>query len=450
MSATRRLSELIRIPTVSAINPAEENEEIFSGFPDRLAAIYPKAHGAMEREICGRRGILYRWDGTRPDLEPVLGLAHFDVVPPGDEDVWIHPPFDGVVAEGRIHGRGSLDDKGMLASWMEAVGRLAAAGFRPERTLYLAFSGDEESTGTRGAGHMAGVLTERGIRFACILDEGGALAVDQLSGFTDRPVALVGIAEKGYLTLRITAAGMSGHAAAPPKHTAIGRLSQSLAALESRPAAPRLTEAPIGMLRALGRAGGGFKGFILRHPRLFSPFILRIFSSSPATDRLVRTTLAPTIVHGGDRENVLPDRVEAMVNLRLLPGDSVAGPVSRVESIISRAVDGGVSVEPVEGSVFEPVPACANSGLWWDMITHLIQEYYPGSVVAPYLMTGTTDSRWYRHLSDAIFRFIPMPVDSEEMSHVHSENESISEAKWLKSIDFLESFLTKALKEKTS
>ena len=449
MSATERLTELIRIPTVSAHDPADENEAVFASFPDRLAAVFPEAHAAMEREICGSRGIIYKWEGSCPELEPVLGLAHYDVVPPGDVGEWTHPPFDGVVTGGRIHGRGSLDDKSMLASWMETVGRLNAAGFRPERTLYLAFGGDEETTGTRGAGHMASVFAERNLRFAFILDEGGALAVDQLGSFTDKPVALVGVAEKGYLTLRITASGTSGHAASPPKHTAIGRLSQAVAALESRPARPRLTEAPIGMLKSLGRAGRGPKGFLLRHPRLFSRMILRGFSSSPATDRLVRTTLAPTIIRGGERDNVLPDRVEATINLRLLPGDSVAGTLRRVEGIIAGAVDGGVIVEPVEGSEFEPVPASGGSGKWWDLIGSLVGKYYPGAVVAPYLMTGTTDSRWYRNLSDAIYRFIPMPVDSDEMRRVHSENESISEANWLKSIDFMESLLREALKEGT-
>ncbi len=447
MTATERLAELIRMRTVSAYDAAEEDNELFASFPDRLAALYPKAHAAMERELCGERGIIYKWTGSRPELEPILGMAHFDVVPPGDESAWEYPPFDGIVVDGRIHGRGSLDDKGMLASWMESVDRLVSSGFKPERTLFLAFGGDEETSGFRGAGSMSRLFGERGIRFAFILDEGGALAVDQLKDFTDKPVALVGIAEKGYLTLKISARGMSGHASAPPKHTAIGRLSRALAALESHPAACRLTEAPAGMLEALGRVVPGVKGALLRNHRFFPGLITRIFSSSSVTAPMVRTTLAPTVIQGGERDNVLPDKVEATVNLRLLPGDSVADAVKRTEAIIARAVDEGVEVEPVKGSVFESVPAAGGSGCWWDLLAEIIQKHYPDALMAPYLMTGTTDSRWYRDLSDTIYRFIPMAVETRESNAVHSENESVSEENWLESVGFLESLLSRALKE---
>ena len=444
-AAAERLAELIRIPTVSAYSPEDEDQTVFSSFPDHLARIYPTAHKTMERELVGDRGILYRWAGTDASLQPVLGMAHYDVVPPGDPEDWSIPPFEGRVTDGRIHGRGALDDKGMLASWMEAAERLALDGFQPRRTLYLAFGGDEETTGVRGAGRMARLFDERGIRFAFILDEGGAVAVDQLSAFTDRPVAMVGIAEKGYLTLNISAVGMSGHASAPPKHSAIGRLSAALVALENSPAPARLTEAPQGMLKVLGRSIGGLKGFVLRHHRLFSRTIIRGLSGSPSIAPLVRTTLAPTIVRGGARDNVLPDRVEATVNLRLLPGDSVAEATSRVEDIITRAVDGGVWIEEVEGSVFEPVPARGGSGPWWKLLSSQIERTFPEALVAPYLMTATTDSRWYRDYSDAIYRFIPMEVDGREMSRVHSANESVSEERWIKGVGFMESLLRESL-----
>ena len=174
---------------------------------------------------------------------PVLGLAHYDVVPPGDEESWDQAPFSGLIADGRISGRGTLDDKGMLVAWMEAVETLCRNGKQPYRTVYLAFGGDEETTGVRGAGSVSALFEKRGIRFSFILDEGGAVAVDQLSSFTKRPVALIGCAEKGYLTLKIIARGNSGHASSPPKYSAVGRLSRALAALRrisgSRPAYQR-------------------------------------------------------------------------------------------------------------------------------------------------------------------------------------------------------------------
>ena len=207
----------------------------------------------------------------------------------------------------------------MLAAWMEGADRLAGAGFRPKRTFYLAFGGDEETTGIRGAGRIAESFAERGLRFAFILDEGGAVASDQLSAFTDRPVALVGIAEKGYLTLRVSATGLGGHASSPPKHSAIGRLGAALAALEAKPAALRLTGATSGMLQAIGKAGKGARAFLLRHPGIFGIIIRKNLAVNLSTAPLVRTTLAPTVIRGGERENVLPDSVEAIINLRILP-----------------------------------------------------------------------------------------------------------------------------------
>ncbi len=452
-AAAARLAELIRIPTVSSYNPEDEDELLFKKIPGLLEKLYPNAHAAMSREIVGDRAIVYRWEGHDPEKLPVLGLAHYDVVPAGDKTAWKHKPFSGEIIDGRIYGRGTLDDKGMLVSWMEAVERLSARGIKPQRTVYLAFGGDEETTGVRGARKVASLFEERGLRFSFILDEGGAVAVDQLSAFTKRPVALFGCAEKGYLTLKITAQGSGGHASAPPKHSAVGRLSQAVAALEASPFPMKLTSVPEGMLRALGQDIGGAKGFVLRHPRLFLRTILANLGRDGTTASMVRTTLAPTVLRAGERDNVLPETAEASVNIRILPGETVAGTVDRVKKIIDSAVDSTgdsgvdstvaapVNVTEVEGSVFEPVPAGPMSGPTWNTMAQEVKRVWPEAIVAPYLMTATTDSRWYRNLSKNIYRFIPMEVTAEEAKAVHSVNESISIAAWEKSIDFLSGLL---------
>ncbi len=438
----QRLSTLIQVPTISSYNRNDEDEQLFKSIPGLLERLYPHAHKTLKRELVGERSIVYRWEGRESGILPVLGLAHYDVVPPGDEKSWKKTPFSGEIAEGRIFGRGTLDDKGMLVAWMEAVERMCRDGKQPYRTVYLAFGGDEETTGSRGAGAVSALFEKQGIRFSFILDEGGAVAIDQLSSFTKRPVALIGCAEKGYLTLKITAKGSSGHASSPPKYSAVGRLSRALAALESSPAPTKLTSVPEGMLKALGADIRGFKGFALRHPRLFLKTILSSLGRDSSTSNMIRTTLALTVLRAGERDNVLPDTAEANVNLRILPGDSVAESIVRVEKIIASAVDGEVSVEKVEGSVFEPVPAGPMAGSSWDFIGKQVKNVWPDAVVAPYLMTATTDSRWYRKLSENIYRFIPMEVSGEESRAVHSANESISIVAWEKSINFLEGMLS--------
>ena len=441
MTASERFAQLIRLPTVSSYDPNEEDSVAFDRFPGLLAELYPSAHKAMKRELIGNRSVVYQWAGSDPSLEPVLGMAHYDVVPPGDPEKWGGPAFSGDIADGRIHGRGSLDDKGMLAAWMEAADRLAAKGFRPVRTLYLVFGGDEETSGIRGAGMAASVFAERGLRFAFVLDEGGAVATEQLDAFTDRPVALIGAAEKGYLTLKITSEGLPGHASAPPEHSAIGRLSTTLAALESHHFPVRLTEMPVGMLRSLGRNIGGLKGFLLRHPGFFRNIILKILAGNPTMVSMIRTTLASTIIRGGERDNVIPETAEARVNLRILPGETVASASARVKKIISRAVDGGITVEAVEGSVFEPVPSSPTSGVYWDLLQSQAEKTWPDVIVTPYLMIATTDSRWYRDLTDTIYRFIPMEAGRKEIQSVHAPNESVSLDAWGKSVDFLEGII---------
>ncbi len=443
--AVERFAGLIRMPTVSSTSPEDEEGAVFDAVPGRIAELYADAHRVMERELPGDRAILYHWRGSEPDLLPVLGMAHFDVVPPGDVAKWTHPPFDAVVENGVLYGRGTLDDKGMLAAWLEAVNRLAAAGFKPRRSLYLAFGGDEETTGRRGAGRMAEIFAERNMRFAFILDEGGAVATDQLSSFTSRPVALLGIAEKGFLTLRIRARGMAGHASAPPRHTAIGRLSAALLALESQPASGRIGPVPGGMLQALGKAAGGLKGFLLRHYRLFGGLLGRRLAASADTAPMVRTTLAPTVIRGGERDNVLPDEVEALVNMRILPGESIAENVQRVESVVQRAVDDGVTVEIVENAASEPVPSGAARGRWWDFMERQVERCFPGAVTAPYLMTATTDSRWYRDLSEAIFRFSPVRIGRKEMKTVHAPNECVAIKEWTLMVRFFEGLLKDVL-----
>jgi len=438
MTAAERFSELIKQPTVSSYNPEDEDSSVFKRFPALLGDLYPSAHKAMIRELIGDRSILYRWEGKDPSLDPVLGMAHYDVVPPGNIEKWEKPPFSGELSGGRIYGRGTLDDKGMLAGWMEAVDRLAASGFQPRRTLYLAFGGDEETSGIRGAATLAVIFAERGLHFSFILDEGGAVAVDQLKEFTDKPVALIGAAEKGYLTFRITAEGMPGHSSAPPKHSAIGLLCDAVSALESHPFPLRLTDTPSEMLRILGESVGGFKGFILKNNRFFHSIIRKSMAGSSNMAGMVRTTLAPTIINGGERDNVMPDSAEAYVNMRILHGDTTASIQGRIEKIISKAVRNGVSVHVVEGTSFEPVPSSPVSGKYWDLLKSQAEKTWADVIVVPYLMTALTDSRWYRNLTDCIYRIIPMEVVQNEVECVHAPNESVSIAAWGKTVDYLE------------
>lgn len=279
---------------------------------------------------------------------------------------------------------------------------------------------------------MAQLFSERGIRFSFVMDEGGAVVVDQLEGFTPLPVAVIGTAEKGYLTLKLKAVGASGHASAPPVESVIGRLGRAVTDLEHNLSPAKMTKAPVDMLSSLGENIAGIKGFLLRHPMFFSGLILKILGKSPLTSGMVRTTVAATMINAGERENVLPNEAEAILNLRILPGDSVEKATSRVQKIVGD----DIRVEQV-GDAYEPVPDAPVDGVFWEILTKSIKKNWPTAIVSPYLMMAMSDSRHYRDLTNRIYRFLPMELTKKEVAAVHGPNESIQTEKWLKLIDFM-------------
>ena len=218
--AATRLGEAVRLRTISSRDDARLNTEQFTQFHALLQARFPKTHALLKREVVGELSLLYTWEGSNPKANPIMLLAHQDVVPiaPGNEQEWAQEPFSGVVKDGFVWGRGSWDDKGNLMSQLEAVEMLVASGFKPERTVYLAFGADEEVGGTRGAAKIAALLKERKVRLDFVIDEGLLITEGILKGL-DRPAALIGTAEKGYLTLALSAAATPGHSSMPPPDT---------------------------------------------------------------------------------------------------------------------------------------------------------------------------------------------------------------------------------------
>jgi carboxypeptidase PM20D1 len=230
--AARRLAEAIRFKTVSSYEKPDQHADPLRGMQAHLEKSFPAFHAAAKREIVADYSLLYTWQGSDPKAPPIALLAHQDVVPvaPGTEKDWLQPPYDGVIADGFIWGRGSWDDKGNLYSMLEAAEALAKAGFRPKRTIYFAFGHDEETAGTKGAKNIAALLASRGVRLDFVIDE-GLVAEGMIKGL-DKPAALIGLAEKGYATLVLNAVANPGHSSMPPRETAIGMMAAALARLE--------------------------------------------------------------------------------------------------------------------------------------------------------------------------------------------------------------------------
>ena len=430
-AAAQRLSRAIRHRTVSPVDSASQAE--FERFHAFLTESFPALHKRLVRETVNQHSLLYTWQGTRTELKPILLLAHMDVVPADAEDShrWRHPPFAGAVAEGYLWGRGAMDDKSSLMASLEAIEWLIKQGYQPERTIYLAFGHDEETGGHNGAAKIAAQLQARQLQFEYILDEGGNILSGLLKNVS-APVALIGIAEKGYLSLALTAETAGGHSAIPPTHSAIGKLSLALAALASNPFPSRLSEPTRQMLEYLGPHMAWPERFLLANLWLFEPVIRHQLERSPLTNAAIRTTLAPTLITGGIQENVLPSKARAVVNLRLLPGDITAAVIERVRKIIA---DNAITMTPLATRV-EPSPVTPTSSASFQILQRTVREIIPEAIVAPGLLVATTDSRHYATLSKNVFRFFPITLRPGDTERYHGIDERISVEDYARSVRF--------------
>jgi carboxypeptidase PM20D1 len=422
-AAAARLAEAIRFRTISSYEKPEQHADALRGMQAHIENSFPAFHAAAKREVVADYSLLYTWEGSDPKAQPIALLAHQDVVPvaPGTDKDWQHPPYDGVIADGFIWGRGSWDDKGNLYSMLEAAEILAKAGFKPKRTIYFAFGHDEEIAGTRGAKNIAAQLASRGVKLDFVIDE-GLLITDGLVKGLDKPAALIGLAEKGYATLVLHAEATPGHSSMPPRDTAIGMMASALARLEDHRLPMQIRGTVAEMFDTLAPETSGISRVALSNLWLFKPLLLREFAKSGPTEATVRTTTALTIFNAGDKDNVLPGNAEATVNFRLIPGDTQASVTEHVRDTIR---NDRITIKPFPGNT-DPPPVTGTSNPSYQMLNRTIREIFPGVIVAPGLMVGATDSRHYVGVTDKIFRFSPVRANGEDLKRFHGTNERLS------------------------
>jgi carboxypeptidase PM20D1 len=370
-------------------------------------------------------------------------MAHQDVVPiaPDTERDWKFEPFAGAIQDGFVWGRGTWDDKGNLFAIMEAVEMLATQGFKPRQTVYIAFGHDEEVGGEMGAKQIAALLKSRGVEADFVLDEGLLITDGVLKGL-DKPLALVGIAEKGVLTLALSTTTTGGHSSMPPQSTAIGTLSTALGRLEKDQMPASIRGATAQMFDAIAPEMSFVNRVLLSNLWLFGPLVRSGLEKGPSTNAMVRTTTASTVFHAGNKENVLPDRAEARVNFRLAPGDTQEAVIAHAE----RAIDNrAVRVERAKGAANADASAISPTQTRpYQLIARTIRELFPGTVVAPALMIGATDSRYMSDVTDHIFRFSPVRAETEDLPRFHGTNERISVKNYVELIAFYHRLLTNA------
>ena len=433
-SATTHLAGALRLATVSRTRYADTDTLPFDALAAYLTRTFPLVHQQLRLQTVHHYGRLYEWPGTNPCLKPLLLLAHQDVVPvlPGTESQWTRPPFAGQQAGGYLYGRGALDDKAGVLGQLEAVEYLLQAGYQPRRTVLLAFGHDEETLGQRGAGALAALIERKYPALEMVLDEGGTIKTDGVAGLL-QPVALVGISEKGYLSVVLSATGQGGHSSMPPALTSIGRVARAVARLEAEPFPARLDGGIGSTLAYLAPAVPFGKRVVFANQWLFGFLLKKQLAAQPGTNAAIRTTTAPTISTGGDKDNVLPIGASATVNFRLLPGDSVAGVLRRVRQLIN---DPLVQVQPLKPGQ-EPSPVSGTDNAAFATLHRTINSVFPGVLVAPYTVLGATDARTYAHLCpQATYRFSPLPLNQAAIESIHGTNERISPAGYQQVVRF--------------
>lgn len=403
-AALHHFQQAIRFQTISYGDSSLFDSTQFLGFRSFLETTYPLFHQHTERSILAGYSLVYRWRGSDSTLRPAVLMAHQDVVPieAATRTLWTVDPFAGIVKDDFIWGRGTTDDKINLIGQLEAAEKLLQSGFQPARTVYFVFGHDEE-IGGKGAIAVAAWMRTQNITAQFILDEGGIITREKLPG-ASQPVALLGTAEKGYMSVTLTVEKPGGHSSMPDAATAIDILSQAIVRLRAAPFEPRITGPLAGLMETVGPVMPFAQRMAFANPWLFKPLVISTYEKTGAGNAMIRTTFVPTIIEGGIKDNIVPTVAKATANLRLLPGDDSKSVLAKLNDIVA---DERVKIE-LTGPVSEASPVTSAQGFGFQKIAASIRKSYPGAVAAPFLMIGATDSRHFTGVSDNIIKFSPM------------------------------------------
>lgn len=425
-----RFSQALQIPTISYDDTSKLDHAAFQTFHQHLAQSFPLVHAQAQLTKFAEYSMVFYLKGQNPKLKPALFMGHMDVVPvdPQTKEQWLQPPFGGKVVDGVIWGRGTIDDKISVLALMESMEAYLSQGKVSQRDIYFAFGHDEE-VGGEGAKAIAKHFSEQDIEFEFILDEGGVITDGIIPG-TTQPIALVGVAEKGFVNFRLTVKGEGGHSSQPPAHTAAGILAQAIVNVENNPFAARLEFFDL-MFDNIGYSMPLAQRLPLANLWLLEPIVLNTLLQSPSSAASARTTTAVTMLQGSTKSNVLPTIASAVVNFRILPGDTVASIQAQLEKVID---DPRVTLTTELANEASAVSPTENIG--FKLIESSIRRLDDNVLVTPYLVLGATDSRHFQALSKHIYRFMMVSLNPDSLKQFHGLNEQISVQDYLNAIQF--------------
>ncbi|MBR5125381.1 MAG: M20/M25/M40 family metallo-hydrolase [Oscillospiraceae bacterium] len=416
-AAVEALTRLVRCKTISYNDKSLEDDAEFDKLIAMLPELYPNVFSVCSFQQLPDRGLLFRWPGKAAGDAAVM-MAHYDVVPVNEEN-WDKPPFAGIIEDGILWGRGTLDTKVTFNGVLSAANHLIGTGFQPEHDIYFAFSGGEEVNGL-GAPNIVQYFVDNNITPSIVVDEGGAVVEGVFPG-VKTPCGLIGIAEKGMMNAQYRTVSAGGHASAPKPHTPVGVLAAACKKVEDHPFQMHLTKPVAEMFDTLGRYSTLLYRVIFANLWCFG-WVLDLLgkSSGGEMNALLRTTVAFTQMEGSSARNVIPPEAKMVANMRLNPADSVASALEYLKKTVN---DPSVEITALES--FEPSRISETDCEAWDKVASAVAETWRGCIVSPYLMVQCSDSRHWGRISDKVYRFSAMDMTAQERATIHGNNERI-------------------------
>lgn len=423
------LSRMIQCNTVNGRElDADDVDARFADYRAVLEQLFPLTHGRLSRTLIGN-AMLMKWKGADPSRGAVVLVGHSDVVPAAGE--WEHPPFGGEIADGRVWGRGAMDNKGALCAIFEAVETLLADGFVPPCDVYIASSCNEEIMGG-GAPSTIDYLTKQGVKLDLVIDEGGAVIQSPMPGLSGN-YAMIGITEKGYGDVRFTARSNGGHSSTPPKGTPLARLAAFVHEVERKPPFKKKISGPVRqMFEALAPDMSFPYRLIFGNLWLFAPLLKIVLPKiSAQAGALLNTTCAFTMAQGSEAPNVIPESASVTANLRFVHHQPRGESLAALKKAAERY---DLEMEVLYAGDCSPIVDTESEQ--YRFVRRCIRETFPEAGVAPYMMLGSTDARHYAKVCQNAIRFGPTILSPEQLASMHARNENLNVDALARAVDF--------------
>ncbi len=423
ISTVAKLKKAIICRTVSYSDYSKYDFDEFNKFNNMMRELFPAVHDNMDLEIVNGYSLLYKWKGSDKSLNPGLFMAHIDVIPIEEEteNDWKYPPFSGEIADGFVWGRGTMDIKLQIITMMESCEKLISEGFIPNRTIYFAFGHDEEADGSNGARLIAEKLEKENIHLEFVNDEGGCINKGIFAS-VKKPIAFIGVAEKGFLNIKVDIYGRGGHTSTPPENSSLGLAAKAICRLEKKKMKLHFTKPAHKMIISLGRHMGFASRLIIANLWLFKHLFIKIFSTSGTTgEAMLRTTITPTMARGSMEPNILPQVSSFTVNCRILQGETMEDVIKHIEKAC-RGMEYRIKILRHE----EPSPLSPTDSEIFKKIAGTVRGYNEKTAIIPYFMVAGTDSVKYEKICRDIIKFSPYSIEMQDMKRIHGTNERIS------------------------